>query len=74
MFYSLLLIAGISVSGQFLVTADFLQPVYNQPSGDYGYYQVSSSPSGADVVFDGKFVGETPVTIPVFSSSTPGHT
>ena len=26
------------------------------------------------MVFDGKFVGETPTTVPVFSSGTPGHT
>jgi hypothetical protein len=56
------------------VAAEFLQPVSSLPSGDYGYYQVGSSPSGADVVFDGRFVGETPITVPVFSSSTPGHT
>jgi hypothetical protein len=73
-FLLVVLIAIISVFGQFWVTADFLQPVSNLPSGDYGYYQVGSSPSGADVVFDGKFVGETPVTVPVFSSSNPGHT
>ena len=70
----LLLIAGISIFSQSGVTADFLQPVSNPPSGDYGYYQIGSSPSGADVVFDGRFVGETPITVPVFSSSTPGHT
>ncbi|MEI6293294.1 MAG: PEGA domain-containing protein [Methanomicrobiales archaeon] len=68
------LIAGITFLSQAGVFADFLQPVSGQASGDYGYYQVGSSPSGADVVFDGKFVGETPVTVPVFSSSTPGHT
>ena len=70
----LLLIATISFFSQTGVVADILQPVTNQPSGDYGYYQVGSSPSGADVVFDGKFVGETPTTVPVFSSGTPGHT
>jgi hypothetical protein len=73
-FLQLLLIASTFVFSQTGVIADFLQPVSNHPSGDYGYYQVGSSPSGADVVFDGKFVGETPITVPVFSSSTPGHT
>jgi hypothetical protein len=68
------LIALITLFSPYGVAADFLQPVSGQPSGDYGYYQVGSSPSGADVVFDGKFVGETPITVPVFSSSTPGHT
>jgi hypothetical protein len=70
----LFLIASISFFSQAVVIADVLQEVSSQPSGDYGYYQVGSSPSGADVVFDGKFVGETPITVPVFSSSTPGHT
>jgi hypothetical protein len=41
--------------------------------GDYGYYKVGSDPPGADVVFDGTFFGESPVTIPVFSSASPGH-
>lgn len=70
----LFLIACISLLGQTGVFADYLQPVSSQPTGDYGYYQVDTSPGGADVVFDGRFVGETPITVPVFSSSTPGHT
>jgi hypothetical protein len=70
----LLSIASISIFCQAVVIADFLQPVSNQQSGDYGYFQVGSSPNGADVVFDGRFVGETPITVPVFSSGTPGHT
>ena len=52
--------------------ADLFQP-NPAVSGDYGYYQVGSDPSGADVVFDGTFVGESPVTIPVFSGASPGH-
>ncbi len=70
----LFFIAGILFFSQTGVIADVLQQVPDQPSGDYGYYQVGSSPTGADVVFDGKFVGETPITVPVFSSGTPGHT
>ena len=70
----LFFIASIFFFSQALVIADFLQPVSSQSSGDYGYYQVGSSPSGADVVFNGKFVGETPITVPVFSSSSPGQT
>jgi hypothetical protein len=42
--------------------------------GDVGYYLVDSSPSGADVHFDGQYQGTTPVTIQVYSSGTPGHT
>jgi hypothetical protein len=52
--------------------ANVLQPGPSS-SGDYGYYRVSSDPPGADVVFDGTFVGESPVTIPVFSDASPGH-
>jgi len=72
--FRLFLIAGIFFFSQAGVIADVLGQVPDQPSGDYGYYQVGSSPNGADVVFDGRFVGETPITVPVFSSSTPGHT
>ena len=70
----LLIIVTVSVFSQTGVVADILQPLTSQPFGDYGYYQIGSNPSGADVVFDGKFVGETPTTVPVFSSATPGHT
>ena len=54
--------------------ADYLQPVQNVVSSDYGYFHVSSEPPGADVVFDDRYVGETPVTVPIFSSGSPGHT
>jgi len=54
--------------------ADYLQPVQNVVSSDYGYFHVTSEPPGADVVFDDRYVGETPVTVPVFSSGSPGHT
>ncbi len=55
-----------------VAAANVFQPSPS-PSGDYGYYRVSSDPPGADVVFDGTFVGESPVTIPVFSGGSPGH-
>ncbi len=69
----LFLVTFITIFGQAGAIADMLQPSPIPPPGDYGYYQVGSSPGGADVVFDGKFVGETPLTFPVFSSGTPGH-
>lgn len=41
--------------------------------GDVGYYSISSVPSGADVMFDGKFLGETPVVTEVYTTGTPSH-
>jgi hypothetical protein len=42
--------------------------------GDVGYYQIESSPSGAEVHFDGQYRGTTPVTVEVYSTAPPGHT
>ncbi len=39
-----------------------------------GYYQIDSVPEGAEVLMDGQFKGETPITIPVYSTVPPGHT
>ncbi|GEM_PF-1906244 len=39
-----------------------------------GYFKIQSNPTGADVTFDGEYKGQTPVTIPVYSTSTPLHT
>ena len=44
------------------------------PGNQYGYYKVSSNPSGANVVMDGTQYGMTTTTIPVITTSTPGHT
>ncbi len=41
--------------------------------GDTGYFSISSAPSGADVIFDGRFLGETPVTTEVYSTGSPSH-
>jgi hypothetical protein len=43
------------------------------PGGDQGYFSISSVPSGADVIFDGKFLGETPVVTEVYTTGTPSH-
>lgn len=43
-------------------------------AGDEGYFQIDSEPRGAEVLFDGVFVGETPVSVPVSSAGTPQHT
>lgn len=42
--------------------------------GGTGYFQISSSPSGATVYFDDSYAGTTPVTIPVSSTGSPDHT
>jgi len=42
--------------------------------GDTGYYSIQSSPSGASVTFDGKYVGQSPVVVDVSTTGTPGHT
>ena len=39
-----------------------------------GYFQIESVPSGADVVFDGRFVGETPATVTINSTGILEHT
>ncbi|MCU0630256.1 MAG: PEGA domain-containing protein [Methanoregulaceae archaeon] len=42
--------------------------------GGKGYYDISSTPEGGTVIFDGIYKGVTPVTVEVSSSGTPGHT
>ncbi|OPX68001.1 MAG: PEGA domain protein [Methanoregulaceae archaeon PtaB.Bin056] len=44
-----------------------------QIGGDTGYYSISSVPGGADVIFDGKYLGETPVVTEVYTTGTPSH-
>jgi hypothetical protein len=52
----------------------FALPAAAQIGGDQGYFSISSSPTGASVTFDGSFKGTTPVTVAVYTSSTPQHT
>jgi len=63
------------------VTANLLPVPTTEPTitvtsigGDVGWYHITSVPSDADVTFDGSFWGETPVTVQVYTSATPGHT
>jgi hypothetical protein len=49
-------------------------PAAAQIGGDQGYFDISSTPSGASVVFDGSYQGTTPVTVTVYTSGTPSHT
>jgi len=49
--------------------------VIQQPiGGDSGFYDITSSPSGAAVTVDSTPVGNTPTTATVFVTGTPGHT
>lgn len=41
--------------------------------GDIGYFFIDSVPPEADVIFDGKYLGETPVTAEVYSTASPSH-
>jgi len=41
--------------------------------GGTGYFEISSTPSGASVYFDGSYKGTSPVTVPVSSTGTPYH-
>ncbi len=47
----------------------------SQPiAGETGYFLIESGPSGARVIFDGTFLGVTPVTYPAVSGTAPEHT
>ncbi|MGB9177583.1 MAG: PEGA domain-containing protein [Methanoregula sp.] len=48
--------------------------VANPIGGQEGYYDVTSSPSGAAVTADGTSSGTTPTTVIVMVTGTPGHT
>jgi hypothetical protein len=51
-------------------SANISQPI----GGGEGYYDITSSPSGADVVVDGTSIGKTPATAIIMVTGTPGHT
>ena len=42
--------------------------------GESGFYDITSSPSGAAVTVDATTVGNTPTTATVYVTGTPGHT
>ncbi|MBP1928325.1 hypothetical protein J2741_000872 [Methanolinea mesophila] len=64
-------IAGNPSEGQTVTIFATLTPM---PGSQTGYYQISSSPSNADVYFDSVYKGTTPVTVEVSTTGTPGHT
>ena len=57
-----------------LVPIPVTLPATPPPGGEKGYYSIQSSPSGASVTFDNRYVGTTPVTVDVSTTGTPGHT
>jgi hypothetical protein len=63
----------VSVNAQ-LIPIPVTLPATPPPGGEKGYYSIQSSPSGASVTFDNKYVGITPVTVDVSTTGTPGHT
>jgi hypothetical protein len=57
------------------ITSCMGEDVVSQPiGGEQGYYDISSSPSGAMALVDGTNVGSTPTTATVYVTGTPGHT
>jgi hypothetical protein len=42
--------------------------------GDTGYFEITSTPSGASVYFDGSYKGTSPVTFEVAVTGNPSHT
>lgn len=70
-----LLVAGSPVSAQIPVTEPpVINPLPIPPGGGTGYFSINSIPSGGDVYFDGIFVGEAPVPVPVSTTGNPKHT
>jgi hypothetical protein len=67
-FLVMLIIAGAMIG---IVSAAVVMPPIG---GDQGYYDITSSPSGAAVTVDATPVGNTPTTATVFVTGTPGHT
>ncbi|MDD1652810.1 MAG: PEGA domain-containing protein, partial [Methanomicrobiales archaeon] len=67
---SLILLAGIA--GMVCAQGEHIEtPV--APGTEQGYFSLNSIPSGADVVFDGIFQGETPVVVTVSTTGNAVH-
>ena len=66
--FIVLLLVAFAMPG--FVSANISQPI----GGGEGYYDITSSPSGADVVVDGTSIGKTPTTAIIMVTGTPGHT
>ena len=77
--FLVLLIIAIAMTGIVTANGDS-KPTTDVPSisqpigGAEGYYDITSSPSGAAVTVDGTSSGVTPTTVIVMVTGTPGHT
>ncbi|HWQ67744.1 MAG TPA: PEGA domain-containing protein [Methanospirillum sp.] len=49
-------------------------PTSTPIGGGTGWFSVDSSPSGADVYFDGSYYGSSPIMVKVMTTATPSHT
>jgi hypothetical protein len=67
--FLVLLIIAIAMIG-IVSAAVVMTPI----GGDAGFYDITSSPSGAAVTVDSTPVGNTPTTATVYVTGTPGHT
>ena len=68
----IMLIIAIAVIG--IVSADDNASIMQPIGGSEGYYDITSTPSGAAATVDGTAVGTTPTTAMVYVTGTPGHT
>jgi hypothetical protein len=66
--FLVMLVLAIAMIG--IGSANISQPI----GGAEGYYDITSSPSGAAVTIDGTSIGTTPATAIVMVTGTPGHT
>jgi|GEM_PF-1259945 len=41
--------------------------------GDIGWFQITSTPSGSQVFFDGSDIGATPARVRIYTTATPAH-
>ena len=67
---SIILIIAVAMIGS--VTAAENVSISQPIGGDRGYYDISSSPSGASASVDGTSVGLTPTTATIYVTGTPG--
>jgi hypothetical protein len=67
--FLVMLIVALAMTG--IVSAAVVMPPIG---GDTGFYDITSSPSGAAVTVDATPVGNTPTTATVYVTGTPGHT
>jgi hypothetical protein len=67
--FLVMVIIAIAMIG--IVSAAVVMPPIG---GEQGYYDITSSPSGAAVTVDSTPVGNTPTTATLYVTGTPGHT